>query len=253
MTDKDAVPLKHKTGQTSPGYVHQSAIDSKCGVVCAVHTKNSPDHPDDLFPLVDAAKSSLSDSFQSVLADCGFGSYAVYEKMITEDREEEYYIPDERYSAKKDNKFLKGKYDLEHFKKDENGNRFCPQGHPMEYKRTDKKGDIYVNVYRCNNCQTCKCHDECTKKKFRELHIDVREKYQQYMRDKLETIKGGQLYSKRQGIVEPAHGDDQKNRGWIQHHLRGLQKAKGEFLLMRIGTNLRKIVKYGSGKLKQFG
>ena len=57
------------------------------------------------------------------------------------------------------------------------------------------------------------------------------------------------MYMKRQGTVEPVHGDDQKNKGWIQHHLRGLDKAAGEFLLIRIATNLGKIVKFSTADL----
>ena len=48
------------------------------------------------------------------------------------------------------------------------------------------------------------------------------------------------------GLVEPLHGDDQKNKGWKQHHLRELEKAMGEFILVRIATNLAKIIKYKS-------
>ena len=66
------------------------------------------------------------------------------------------------------------------------------------------------------------------------------------MRDKLKSDKGRGIYMKRQGLAEPIHGDDQKNKGWIQHHLRGLKKATGEFLLMRIATNLGIIVKHRS-------
>ncbi len=54
---------------------------------------------------------------------------------------------------------------------------------------------------------------------------------------------------KRQGASEPLHGDDQKNKGWRQHHLRGLAKARGEFLLIRIATNLAKIIKYRSPQI----
>jgi hypothetical protein len=54
---------------------------------------------------------------------------------------------------------------------------------------------------------------------------------------------------KRQGMVEPVHGDDQKNKGWKQHHLRGLEKATGEFILIRIATNLGKIIKFKSSEM----
>jgi len=49
---------------------------------------------------------------------------------------------------------------------------------------------------------------------------------------------------KRQGIAEPLHRDDQKNRGWRQQHLRGIAKASPELLLIRIATNLGKVVPY---------
>jgi len=54
---------------------------------------------------------------------------------------------------------------------------------------------------------------------------------------------------KRQGIAEPLHGDDQKNRGWRQHHLRGLSKASLESVLIRIATNLGKIVRYRAAEI----
>ena len=54
---------------------------------------------------------------------------------------------------------------------------------------------------------------------------------------------------KRQGLSEPLHGDDQKNKGWKQHHLRGLARVAGEFLLIRIATNLGKMVRNRSPEI----
>ena len=51
----------------------------------------------------------------------------------------------------------------------------------------------------------------------------------------------GRALVKRQGIVEAGHGDDQHNKGWRQHLLRGKAKATLEFMLVRIGSNLSKI------------
>lgn len=50
-------------------------------------------------------------------------------------------------------------------------------------------------------------------------------------------------------MVEPLHGDDQKNKGWTQHHLRGKPNAALEFVLVRIATNLGKIVRYRAMRL----
>ena len=69
------------------------------------------------------------------------------------------------------------------------------------------------------------------------------------MREKLRSDHGHETYMKRQGIVEPIHGDDQKNKGWTQHHLRGKTKAALEFMLVRIATNLGKIVRYRAMRL----
>ena len=69
------------------------------------------------------------------------------------------------------------------------------------------------------------------------------------MRKKLNSDEGREIYMKRQGLIESVHGDDQKNKGWIQHHLKSLKKATAEFLLIRIGTNLGTIVKYRSNEV----
>ena len=100
-------------------------------------------------------------------------------------------------------------------------------------------------IYRGTECLRCEAKPLCTKNaKHRRISVNEREPYRQKMRAKLKTPDGRETYMRRQAIVEPLHGDDQKNRGWIQHALRGRAKAAGEFLLMRIGTNLRKMCRF---------
>ena len=69
------------------------------------------------------------------------------------------------------------------------------------------------------------------------------------MRQKLDSKEGKYQYSLRQGIVENPHGHDQRNLGWRQHHLRGLENAAIEFMLIRIGSNIGKIIKYAKKQL----
>ena len=54
---------------------------------------------------------------------------------------------------------------------------------------------------------------------------------------------------KRQGLIESIHGDDQKNRGWIQHLLRGFKKAKGEFILIRIVQNISCMIRHRTDEI----
>ena len=102
------------------------------------------------------------------------------------------------------------------------------------------------------NCVSCKLKNKCTKSERRQIGIDCRIDHRNNMREKVDTEKGRYIYSKRQGIVEPPHDHDQKNLKWRQHHLRGLENAKLEFMLIRIGSNLGKIIKYAANEMKAY-
>ncbi len=61
------------------------------------------------------------------------------------------------------------------------------------------------------------------------------------MRAKLDSDEGKKIYQRRMATVEPVHGDMQKNRGFLQFVLRGLEKVKVEYNLLGIAHNIRKI------------
>jgi len=48
------------------------------------------------------------------------------------------------------------------------------------------------------------------------------------MREKLETDEGKNIYRSCMSTVEPVHGDMQKNMGFIQFALRGLEKVNSQ-------------------------
>ncbi len=242
MVDPDAPIMTHKDGQKVPSYSHQSAVDGKCGVVTAVQTTQNNDLPEDLLPLVDQSIENTGERHDKITADCGFCDYDVLQE-VEEEREEDFYLPDRRFSASQ--KEGKGKFPIDKFEKDENGGYECPAGHPMEYKQTITFDDGHtVAVYQGTSCASCPVKDRCTKGEKRKINIDSRTPYRDIMRDKLKSEEGRETYMKRQGLIEPVHGDDQKNKGWIQHHLRGFKKASAEFVLMRIATNLALMIKH---------
>ena len=78
MTDPEAKVMKHKDGRSLPSYNHQSAVDGKLGVVCAVATQDEADKPEDLFSLVDQAKDNAGQGHENVLADPGFCDYETF-------------------------------------------------------------------------------------------------------------------------------------------------------------------------------
>ena len=75
---------------------------------------------------------------------------------------------------------------------------------------------------------------------------ELKQKYNKEEYDNLIKIvspEGEEQYKKRMHTVEPVFGNIKENTGFRTFLLRGLQKAKGEFNLMCIGHNLKKIHK----------
>jgi len=61
------------------------------------------------------------------------------------------------------------------------------------------------------------------------------------MRERLGTEEGRRRYAKRKGIVEPANGWIKSVLGFRQFSVRGLQKVTGEWALVCLALNLRRL------------
>jgi len=61
------------------------------------------------------------------------------------------------------------------------------------------------------------------------------------MKEKLSTEEGKRIYNCRKSMVEPVFGNMKFNLGFARFILRGLKKVKGEFFLMCIAHNLKKM------------
>jgi transposase len=252
LTDVDAKVMTHKDGQKLPSYTRQSARDDKFGVVTAVQTTQNGDTADDLEKLLDKSIDNTGEVHEKVMADCGFCDYEMLEKA-EEERAEDIYLPDRRLESSKEGKPGSWKFQQEAFTKDSEGNYVCPNGMKMELKSTVEYEDGHkVFVYQGTGCENCPIKEKCCSGNARTISIDSRVRYRDAMREKLATPSGREIYRKRQGLIESLHGDDQKNKKWIQHHLRGLKKAALEFLLIRIAGNLGLIIEHRADVLVSF-
>ncbi len=246
MTDPDAEVMKHKDGRSLPSYNHQSAVDGKLGVVCAVATREESDKPEDLFSLVDQAKENAGRGHEKVLADPAFCDFEALQQAESK-REEEYFLPDKLFEVTESGS--RGKYDRNNFEQ-KDGTVVCPEGKLMQLKGVTNYEDGHtLSIYEGKECENCSKRQKCTTGKKRTIAVDSREPFRERMRKKLRSDRGRETYMKRQGIVEPTHGNDQQNKGWREHHLRGKAKAALEFMLVRIATNLGKIVRYRAQRL----
>ena len=64
------------------------------------------------------------------------------------------------------------------------------------------------------------------------------------MKHKLASDHGRTVYYRRMPLVEGVFGNLKFNLGFRRYHLRGLKKVQGEFMLMCIAHNLKKLAKY---------
>jgi len=252
MVDKDAKIMTHKDRRILPSYNQQSAVDGAYGITCATATTQSGDVPRDLFTLVDQAGENAGGSFDTILADSGFCDYETL-RAIEEDREETFCVPDKRHEVDRHGDALCGEYKKSKFSLSLDGKEMkCPCGQSMKVLSEKNFEDGHTErIFIGTSCLTCPVRSACTKSKdgYRRVTHDSRQVFRDLMRERLTSVEGREAYQKRQGIVEPVHGHDQKNLGWRQHHLRGLNKARLEFLLVRLSWNLGKIARYKAREL----
>ncbi len=65
------------------------------------------------------------------------------------------------------------------------------------------------------------------------------------MARKLRTKQGRETYAQRKGMIEPIFGQIKQGRGFRQFLLRGLEKMRGEWRLICLTHNLRKLFRSG--------
>jgi transposase len=240
-TDSDAKTMTHKDSTKKPSYNHQSAVDKKYGVTCAIKTKDNVDEAKDLIDLVETSKKNIGKSHANVSADSAFSSMEVLDKIMTDKNDESiYYIPDRFFKDKSEKKY----FPKSKFKQLEGGDVECPAGHCMNIISQKEKDNTCITIYEGIDCQACQLKSKCTKSKKRKIQTDSREILVKRMRARLNSEEGRERYRERQWIVEAGHGDDQKNKNWTQHSLRGKEKAELEFTLIRLAANIGKIFKY---------
>jgi len=237
-TDRDAKVMKHKDGRSLPSYNHQSAVDGKYGVTLAVNTKDSPDSASDLKILLNLSQENTGNIHKNVMADSAFCDFDTLEEA-SKNTEQNILLKDKLiYSSQR------SRYNKENFSLNDNGDLICPAGFEMKKVGVFKHNKRRKIKYEGINCENCQSKDLCTKGKKRTINIDTKDKFKQEMRNKFKQKENKELYYRRGAIVEPSFGNDQHNYKWIQHHLRGAWKASLEFMLVRIGSNLRKIWRY---------
>ncbi len=142
----------------------------------------------------------------------------------------------------------KGPYHRDRFRYDLEKDIFlCPEGKKLKLHHIRRKDYGYrkfqTKIYKCKDCPNCKNRSLCTRQKYRTINREDRKVLVNQIRNRLQTEVGGKKYLQRLWTTEPVFGHLKYNLGYRHFFLRSLKKVRGEFRLMCIGWNLKKMHK----------
>jgi len=243
-TDPDAAFMKTKDG-IKTSYNAQIVVDQDQQVIVAADVTNDPSDTEQLVPMVEQAEETVG-AIDKLSADSGYSSGENLQKMV--DKKIDAHIPDANYEARKRGKQDapgQGMFTKASFKRDELNDCFiCPAGEKLIFSHIQKgKKKQSMRLYRCLSARGCPLRKRCTKsRQGRSITLSAHDDQLKAMRCKLDSAHGKQTYVKRQAIVEPVFGHIKETIGFRKFNLRGLNKVRGEFSLVCLAHNLRKIV-----------
>lgn len=244
LTDEESATMLHRSHRGEPSYNGQIAVEEKSGVIVSATLSNNPADYHYLPELEEQVEENTGEKPSKILADSGYSSYENLEYL--EDKGIKGYIPDQRSESIRKGTCKHPEFQKSRFTYDRKTDTYkCPMGKRLAHDGINKRrGKPDVRLYKCVDCHGCSRRKECTKAEYRTISIDPRESLMKNMRSRLDTPEGKRQYGRRKCLVEPVFGDMKYNRNMRGLLLRGKLKAGGEFLLMCISHNLRKIAGY---------
>lgn len=242
-TDADAVFMKTTNG-IKTSYNAQVSVDAEHQVIVAADVTNQASDVEQLLPMVQQTEENTSEKVQECSADSGYSSGDNIKAM--QKREIDAYIPDREYQAQQRGKSVDA-FHKESFVYDQQRDCYiCVEGEALYFSHLQKRDNKEpLRIYRGKNCHACKFFGSCTKSKTgRSISRHPYEKELRQMRRKLDSESGRAIYGKRKYSVEPPFGHIKSIMGFTSFQLRGNRKVAGEFKLVSIAHNLRKIWLY---------
>jgi len=236
LTDSDAKYMKEREGCIKTNYNCQVSVDEEKQFILANDTTDECNDKKQLIPMLNQTKENIGGEIDKAKADSGY--HSAQNLAEAAQMGVEVYIDDPN-KQRVDNENYK--YDKVNFVYDPQTDTYtCPEGKKLELsaKKEDK------GIYKCKECTICSAKESCTKSKYKTIIRDKNEHFVEANREKILSQEGKKEYQKRMHTVEPVFGNIKFNLGYRQFLLRGLKKVKGEFNLMCIAHNLKKIFKY---------
>ena len=240
ITDSDSKCMK--TGKYEMDYNCQASVDDGKGIIVSADVTTSPADQTQLKSQVEQIEVNTGRLPEKLVADAGY--HSVDNLSYLENKSIDGYIPSEDQARAKKRKYRDKEQPFDKHKftyVKEKDIYLCPQGKELTRWQYHKKKKL--TIYKGEGCESCISRSLCTRSKvgIRLLSRFDSEEALEKMRIKMESEEGKGEYKKRSMTIEPLFGHFKENLKFRQFYCRGRKKVLGEFLLLCIGYNLKKI------------
>ncbi len=277
VTDNESAKMATSHGVIQ-GYNANAMVDESHQVIVQAEAFGCGDDAKLMRPMLEGAKTNFNAIGLSknvlhdtpVSADTGY--YSIENLEACADENLDAYIPDRHFrkrdprfsearryrrpTDKRHHKYKKRWFTVDDFTFDDKTQKLiCPAGHAL-YKSgtnfTTSKGYV-ASKYKgtktaCGNCairKKCLRNESSPQRQVQITHGRRKGSLLDLMKQKIDTIKGRAMYSKRLGIVEPVFGNIRAQKRMDRFTLRGQIKVRIQWLLYCIVHNLEKASNYG--------
>ena len=240
--DPDARLLK-KNGKMVGGYNCQIAVDDKHSLIVAEDVVQNGNDSRQLEPMMTKASEAMDSEGLIGLADVGY--YGGEQLKDCEDKGLDVYVPIPKYRPPKikdtGKRFIKD----DNFRYDAKDDTYvCPAGQQLTRRgSTTKQGKLYFRYCSTASvCRDCALKDRCLPKSKPRRQIDRWEHDDVMDRHREKMSAGTPVMRGRGAIVEHPFGTLKRWAGMEHFLMRGLDKCRGEFSLMTLGYNFKRVV-----------
>jgi transposase len=239
--DEDARLLSKKGHGTLAGYNVQTAVDAKHKLIVTGEVVQDGNDEQQLAPMAKAAKAELGVAELTTVQDRGYFNA----QQIKECQEEGItpYVPepDKQAQARQ-----QGRFSRDEFTYDAQANCYiCPAQQVLKFSSSIQKRGKTIHFYRSQAaaCGQCVLRAQCLpkKNKYRQIsrweHEEVIEAHRMRMR-----TDGAEKMRQRAQLCEHPFGTLKCWCGWAHFLLRGLAKVRGEFSLLMLCYNFKRVL-----------
>ncbi len=242
LTDPESRQMKTRHG-IDICYNGQISVDDKNHLIVDYDLTDDPTDFASLVPMSERSKEILHSEDLESLSDKGYFSLENVKDL--NDRKISAFIPEQKHGVP-DGKsgipapeFHESKFTFN----PGNSTYTCPQGNVMHNtgNRTNAKKQVF-RIYATRSCSSCPVRSKCTSSKSgrqisRWIHQDIVDEHRKRMK-----LAGHEKMKKRKSMVEHPFGTMKRamNAGYTL--LKGKRKVKGEFGLMALAYNMKRVI-----------